>query len=151
MSNLDPMSIRNHIYNSGYGYGYGHTQPRKTVTPWQKRIASHTGYSADCGDWGSHSEDITLTFINPETGYEYELEVTVFAEYEPGQNGGWDDPSWEGYFHSPVAVWYRPGHGWKGLDLTKEQEETVIDHFASREPDYDGPDPDDYYGHHYDY
>lgn len=147
MSNLDPMSISNHVYNTGSGYG----RVQKTVTPWGHRLNPATGYSAECFNAGSHSAEMTLTFENPVTGFEYELDVTVFAEFEPGQNGGWDDPSWDDHFYGASAFYFRPGHGWKEVTLTKSQEEEICDHFASSMADrgYDGPEPDYDYGYDY--
>ena len=149
-SSQNPMSIRNHIYNSGYGYGG--TKPSKTVTPWQKRLNPSTGYSAECPNAGSHEAELTMTFTSP-SGVDYDLEVVVFAEFEPGQNGGWDDPSWDDHFYGASAFYFRPGHGWKEVTLTKSQEEEICDHFASEMADrgYDGPEPDDYYDSRYDY
>jgi hypothetical protein len=121
----------------------------KTRTPWTTRLNPSTGYMAEFPDAGSHESEMTLSFSN-ETGAEWELDCAVFAEYEPGQNGGHHDPSWEAYFHSPVAYWFRPGHGWKEVELTESQQEKVCEHFAlSCDSGYDGPEPDyddrDYY------
>jgi len=146
MSNLDSKSFSRNRYNTYVG-----NKLVRAVTPWEKRIAATpTNYTAECPDAGSHSAEMTLTFVSP-SGHEYELDCVVFAEYEPAQRGGWEDPSWDAYFYSAVAYWFRPGHGWRMVDLTESQEEMICDHFASDDGGYDGPEPDYDYGHHYDY
>ena len=116
----------------------------KNSPKWSQRLNPSTGsYMQSTPSYRGYSEsEMTLSFSNPETGAEWELECTVFAEYEPGQNGGWEDPSWDPYFHSPVAYWFRPGHGWKKIELTDDQEEAICEHFASDDGGYDGPEPD---------
>ena len=124
----------------------------KNSPKWSQRLNPSTGYMARCPNAGSHEAEMTLTFTS-DSGVDYELDCVVFAEGEPGQNGGWDDPSWDPYFHSAVAYYFRPGHGWKQIELTDDQEEAICEHFASEMADrgYDGPEPDDYYDSWYDY
>lgn len=119
----------------------------RTRTPWMTRLAQMTTseYTKHADTYGEERET-TLVFESA-SGFEYELEVTVCAEYEPGQNGGWDDPSWDGYWENPSAFWYRPGHGWKAVELTKEQKKEILSLFEDSAHDsYDGPsdDYDDY-------
>lgn len=103
----------------------------KNRTPWQQRLNPSTSYMTSTPSYHGHESEMTLSFSNPETDAEWELEVTVCSEYEPGQKGGWEDPSWDPYFHSPVAYYFRPGHGWKQVELTDDQEEAICEHFAS--------------------
>ena len=79
---------------------------------------------------GDSATDMSLFFSNPATGAEWELEVRVTAEYEPAQRGGMYEPSWEGYWHSPVAYWFRPHHGWKEVCLNETQENEICVRFA---------------------
>ena len=119
----------------------------KTTKPnWKTRLAAHnaSNYMASCPQAGSYESEMTLSFSTKDD-FEYELEVTVFCEWEPAQNGGRTDPSWDAYAYAPSAFYFRPGHGWKEITLTESQESDIIEHFESQEPDCDGPDDyDDY-------
>lgn len=106
--------------------------------PWQKRLAPSSAYSAKCPKAGAYEDEMTLSFES-DTGVEYELDCTVFAEFEPAQRGGRTDPSWDAYFTDPVAYWFRPGHGWKEMTLTERQQEEILEHFKGQGDDgYDG-------------
>lgn len=114
-------------------------------TPWRKRLAALVNrdpYQKAEPNAGSMARDTTLTFTD-EAGREYELEVTVFAEYEPAQNGGWDDPSWDAYCYNPSAWFYREGRGWKEMPLTGAQERSICEELAEGCDDYDDRDDDD--------
>jgi len=91
---------------------------------------STTQYRRFAESTGESATEMSIFFQNPKTGAEWELEVRVTAEYEPAQRGGMYEPSWEGYWHSPVAYWFRPHHGWKEVALTEAQEEEVCVRFA---------------------
>lgn len=73
-------------------------------------------------------DEMVLTFES-ETGYAFDLEVTVTAEYDPGQRGGWDDPSWPAGHCAPRAFWHRPGRGWKELELSDWQKDQIAERF----------------------
>lgn len=97
-------------------------------TPWAARLANlvdRTAYRAECPRAGGCEDEMVLE-METEDGYYYEIPVRVFAEWEPAQRGGWDDPSWDAYFHSPIAYYFRPGHGWKEITGVGDQ---VIAHF----------------------
>lgn len=117
--------------------------------PWQTRLAPRSKFHTKCPKAGSDSAELTLTFVS-DSGYEYELDCTVWVEYEPAQHGGRLDPSWSAHYHSAVAYWYRPNHGWKEIDLTSRQEDEIIDHFGNSADDFYGRDPDDYYDSRFD-
>ena len=120
---MDKLSIRNHIHVDGYGYGH---RPRiQGVTPWEKRLAPSDG-SAYQPEPRDAVMSTTVVIDNPVTGYGVEYEVLVCAEYEPAQRGGWDDESWEAYWHSPEAWYYRKGRGWKRLELDKRTERQLL-------------------------
>lgn len=99
-------------------------------TPWTARLANlapRSAYLAECPRAGQFESEMVLEMESPE-GAPYEVPVTVFAEWEPAQRGGWDDPSWDAYFHSPVAYYFREGRGWK--EITGDRvEDQVIAHF----------------------
>jgi hypothetical protein len=124
-------------------------------TPWERRLTPKSPYTAKCPSAGSNESELTLSFENEDTGVGWELEVTVFAEYEPAQNGGRTDPSWDAHFHSPSAYYFRPGHGWKEVSLSDSQEEQILQHFsdsaAEDHCDYDDDRYDDRDYDHYCY
>lgn len=120
---IDKLSIRNHIYVDGYAYG---VRPHITgVTPWEQRLAPNTG-SAYHPEPRDAVLSTVVTIDNPVTGYGVEYEVLVCADYEPAQRGGWEDESWDAYWHSPEAWYYREGRGWKRLELDKRAEAQLI-------------------------
>jgi hypothetical protein len=120
---MDKLSIRNHIHV--YGYGYGDNLPREplSATHWERRLAPRSAYQADEPTDVVLSTTITL---DSETGYGVDYEVLVCADYEPAQRGGWEDESWEAYWHSPEAWYYRKGRGWKRLELTDRVKEQLL-------------------------
>lgn len=116
----------------------------KFRTRWTKRLAALVNrdpYQKAEPNTGSMSRDMTLTFTD-DAGREYDLEVTVFAEYEPAQNGGMTDPSWDAYCYNPTAWYYRAGRGWKKMPLTDCQEQSICEELAEGCGD-DGYDCDD--------
>lgn len=127
---IDKLSIRNHIHVDGYAYG---VRPRiMGATPWEKRLTPSSAYQPEPRDAVLST---VVTIDNPATGYGVDYEVLVCADYEPAQRGGWEDESWEAYWHSPEAWYYRPGRGWKRLELDKRAEAQLIAALA-REAEY---------------
>lgn len=119
-------------------------------TPWQKRLDPNSKFYAKCPKAGTDTSTMTLTFTS-DSGFVYELDCKVWVEFEPAQNGGRTDPSWDAHYHSPTAWWFRPNHGWKELSIDdSDQGSTILDHFGSVEADCDGPDPDDWYDSRFD-
>lgn len=121
-------------------------------TPWQKRLDPDSAFYAECPRAGTDSAKMTLTFTS-DSDFVYELDCMVWVEYEPAQNGGRHDPSWDAHYHSPSAWWFRPNHGWKELDIdVSDQGATILDHFGdcSEGRDSFGPDPDDYHDSRFD-
>ena len=118
---IDKLSIRNYIHVDGYAYG---VRPRITgATPWEKRLTPSSAYQPEPRDAVLST---VVTIDNPVTGYGVDYEVLVCADYEPAQRGGWEDESWEAYWHSPEAWYYRPGRGWKRLELDQRAEAQLI-------------------------
>lgn len=87
----------------------------------------------------SSAQIMRLRFESP-SGHEYEIECLVTAEWDPGQRGGWDDPSWPAGFCAPRAYWYRPKRGWKEIELSDFQKEDIVeslDHGAQLDEEYE--------------
>ena len=97
-------------------------------TPWQKRLAKmattgQTIWHKTCPARGHSSEETVYRGENDEA----ELVVTVEYEWEPAQNGGMTDPSWDAYASVTNAYLYVEGKGWREFELTEHE----CDKFAS--------------------
>ena len=120
---MDKLSIRNHVYSASSSYA---CKPSKSITPWEKRIAPSAGSAYQPEPPRDAVLEMVVIMDNPATGYGVEYEVLVCADYEPAQRGGWDDESWEAYWYSPEAWYYREGRGWKRLELDKRTERQLL-------------------------
>lgn len=90
---------------------------------------------------------------------DHELTISYDVEYEPAQNGGWDDPSWGESATAYGAYFQREKNGlWYPIDLTKSEAESLGEKYIKdcreADDDYDAQDRydvDDRYDDRYDY
>ena len=113
------------------------------------RLVAHTKWEARLGEVARRGlvchyptlDVATSTMMitrESDEGYEYELEVEVCGDYEPAQNGGRSDPSWDAYWTGICAYYHREGKGWVELSLS-DSEEKQIEEFLGQDQ-YGGPD-----------
>jgi len=83
---------------------------------------------------------------------DHELTISYDIEYEPAQNGGWDDPSWDESATAYGAYFLRDNGLWYPIDLTKSEAESLGEEYLEDrgQEDYDY-DVDDRYDDRYDY
>ena len=108
------------------------------MTHWEHRLA-HLVTKGLPVYYDDHGTGTTL-----ETTYgEAETPIVVTGYYNPAQRGGWTDPSWDAYYDDIEAWYYRPGKGWKTIELTKDEEASYAQDMLDQKNDYyDGPDYD---------
>jgi len=131
----------------------------KRISTWEGRLTrtalaalpvQRTEHAPTYGETASY----TLSRCSEDGEHEWELKVEICGTYEPAQNGGHADPSWdESSVGEPAAFYFREGKGWSQVETTSDEDDAICDFLFERvEQDdggYDGPDYDggdnDYY------
>ena len=106
------MHTRDHWTRSGIHRMWG---------GWQHRLAFYDPcpYRPRCGH--GLGVDAVLTRYNDATDTEYTLPVRVEGVWVPEERGCTLTPDIPGYWEDVQASYFRPGRGWKFLELDDEE------------------------------
>lgn len=117
-------------------------EARLTRTALAALPVQRTEKAATYGETASY----TLSRCSEDGEHEWELEVQICGSFEPAQNGGRTDPSWDASIDEPAAFYFREGKGWSLLETTSDEDEAICAFLFERveqDDGYDGPDYDD--------